>query len=83
MAYYKCWITNNPLIASDGTLAPYTKVKLVILELGLAFKAIWIVQFPEQYHNVPAYIVESLYPFSKYKQLSHCTEDLASGCAET
>lgn len=70
-------------MAGDGMLAPYAQVELVILGLRLAFRAIWIVQFPEQYRNVPAYIVESLYPFSKYKQLSHCAEDLVFGCAET
>ena len=80
---FRHWIKNGPLTASDGTLAPYAQVKLVILGLGLAFRAIWIVQFPEQYHNVPAYIVESSYPFSKYEQLSHCAEDLVSGWAET
>ena len=79
---FKRWITNNPLIAGDGTLAPYAQVKLAILGLGLAFRAIWIVQFPEQNHNVPAYIVESSYLFSEYEQLSHCAEDLVSGCAE-
>ena len=80
---FRRWIKNDPLTASNSTLAPYAQVKLVILGLGLAFRAIWIVQFPEQYHNVPAYIVESSYLFSEYEQLSHYAEDLVSGGAET
>ena len=79
---FKRWIQNDPLMVNIGMLATYAQVELVVLGLRLAFQAIWIVQLPEQYCNVPSYIVGSSYPFSEYEQLSHCAEDLVSGCAK-
>ena len=80
---FKCWIKNNPIAADGDSLASYDQVEIVILSFGLAFRVIWIVQFPQQYLDVPTYIINSCYPFSEYDQLSHCIQDLLSGCAET
>lgn len=77
------WIHNDPITADGNNLASYDQVELVILGFGLAFRAIWIVQFPDQYPDVPAYIVNSCYPFSEYEQLSHNIDNLLSGYAET
>ena len=79
---FKCWILNDPIRADGNALASYQQVEHVILGLGLAFRGIWIVQFPDQYLDVPEYIVKSSYLFTEYDQLSHCIEDLLLGCAE-
>ena len=76
------WIKNDPITADGNNLASYKQVELVILGFRLAFRAIWIVQFPDQYQDVPAYIINSCYPFTEYDQLSHCIDDLLSGCGE-
>ena len=76
------WIKNDPITADGNNLVSYKQVELVILGFGLAFRAIWIVQFPDQYRDVPAYIINSCYPFMEYDQLSHCINDLLSGCGE-
>ena len=66
----------------DNNLASYDQIELVILGFGLAFRGIWIVQFEDQYQDVPSYISDSGYPFSEYEQLGHLINDLLSGCAE-
>ena len=43
------WIKNDPITADGNNLVSYKQVELVILGFGLAFRAIWIVQFPDQY----------------------------------
>src|ERR1700683_2267079 len=50
---------------------------------GLAFRALWVTQFPGIYSNVPPYILNSSYPFSEYEQLSHRIENIISGYIET
>ena len=79
---FKRWISNDPIRADGNALASYQQVEHVILGLGLAFRGIWIIQFPNQYLDVPEYIVNSSYLFTEYDQLSHCIEDLLLGCAE-
>ena len=64
-------------------LVPYQQVELVALGFGLALRALWIMQFPEGYSDVPAYVVNSSYPFSLHQQLSYKIEDLIAGYAET
>ena len=82
LAVYK-WIATDP-ITVDGSsdLAPYAQVELVGLAIGLAFQALWIAQFLENFSNVPTQVIESPYPFSEYEQLSHNVEDLISGYVE-
>ena len=82
LAVYK-WIATDP-ITVDGSsdLAPYAQVELVGLAIGLAFQALWIAQFPENFSDVPTQVIESPYPFSEYEQLSHNVEDLISGYVE-
>jgi hypothetical protein len=77
------WISNDPITADDNALASYKQVELVILAVGLAFRALWIAQFPEKYSDVPSYIVNSPYPFSEYDQLSNNIHNLIAGYAET
>jgi hypothetical protein len=81
-AVYK-WIATDP-ITVDGSsdLAAYAQVELVGLAIGLAFRALWIAQFPEAFSDVPTHVIESPYPFSEYEQLSHNVGDLISGYAE-
>jgi len=77
------WIATDPITADDNALASYKQVELVILAVGLAFRGLWISQFPESYSDVPTYIINSPYPFSQYEQLSHAIHDLIAGYADT
>jgi hypothetical protein len=77
------WIRSDPITAVDEALASYPQVELVTLGLGLAFRALWVAQFPDRYSDVPTHIIDSIYPFSEYDQLSHSIDDLVSGYAET
>jgi hypothetical protein len=77
------WIDTDPITADTGFLASYEQVELVALGCGLAFRALWIAQFPDRYSDVPAHIINSPYPFSVYEQLGHSIQDLLSGYAET
>ena len=79
---FKQWILSNPLTINGDTLASYQQIELVILGLRLAFRGLWIVQFPNDYTDVPLYIISSPYPFTKYEQLSYMIENLISGLAE-
>ena len=77
------WIAADPITADTGFLASYEQLELVALGCGLAFRALWIAQVPDNYSDVPTYIMDSPYPFSEYEQLSHNIHDLVSGYAET
>lgn len=77
------WISMDPITADNNNLASYEQVELVALGFGLAFRALWVAQFPEKYSDVPTHIVNSSYQFSEYDQLSHNIQDLVSGYAET
>lgn len=77
------WTASDPITADGDTLASYQQVELVILAIGLVLRGLWITQFPENYADVPAYIINSPYPFSEYEQLSHKIDDLITGYAET
>lgn len=72
----------DPITADGDVLASYQQVELVIFGLGLAFRALWVVQFPQRYFDVPTYILKSSYPFSEYQQLSHEVDNLISGYGE-
>lgn len=77
------WIKTDPITAENGAIASSRQVELVALGYGLAFRALWISQFAEQYSDVPAHIINSPYPFSEYEQLGHTLRDLVSGYAES
>ena len=77
------WIETDPITADNHKLASYDQVELVALGCGLAFRALWIAQFPDRYSDVPAHIIDSPYPFSTYEQLSHTVQDLLAGYAES
>ena len=73
----------DPIMADGDMLASYKQVELIISGLGLAFRALWVVQFPERFSDIPTYILKSSYPFSEYEQLSHDIDNLISGYIET
>ena len=77
------WISRDPITGDHDMLASYPQVELVILGLGLAFRALWVAQFPDRYRGVPAHIIDSIYPFSEYEQLSHNIDNLLSGYSDT
>jgi hypothetical protein len=52
------------------------QVELVILGLGLAFGALQVEPFSEKYFNVTAHIINSIYPFLEYDQLSYNINNL-------
>ena len=83
LSAFKRWVSKDPITADGNNLASYKQVELVTLGFGLAFRALWIVQFPDHFSDVPAYIINSSYLFSEYEQLSHNIEDIISGYAET
>ena len=62
---FKHWIKNDPIAADSDSLASYDQVEVIILGFGLTSRVIWIVQFPQQYLDVPTYIINSCYPFSE------------------
>jgi hypothetical protein len=65
----------DPITADGDMLALYKQVKPVIVGFSLAFRALWVAQFPERFSDVPKYILKSSYPFSEYK-LSHNINNL-------
>lgn len=77
------WIETDPITADNQLLASYSQVELVALGCGLAFRALWIAQFPDNYSDVPAHVINSPYPFSAYEQLGHTINDLITGYAES
>ena len=77
------WVGNDPITADGDTLASYDQVELVALAFGLAFRALWVAQFPGRYSDVPPYILNSSYPFSEIEQLSHKIENIISGYIDT
>ena len=76
------WVARDSITDNDA-LAPYVQVEQVIQAIGLAFRGLWIAQFPELYSEVPTHVIDSPYPFSEYDQLSHIVEDLIAGFADT
>jgi hypothetical protein len=82
LSAFKQWISMDPITADGDMLASYKQVELIILGLGLAFRALWVAQFPEKFSNVPTYILKSSYPFLEYEQLSHNIDGLISGYIE-
>ena len=83
LSAFTCWISRDPITGDHDMLASYPQVELVILGLGLAFRALWVAQFPDRYRGVPAHIIDSIYPFSEYEQLSHNIDNLLSGYSDT
>ncbi|KIM73061.1 hypothetical protein PILCRDRAFT_15545 [Piloderma croceum F 1598] len=79
---FKHWISMDPITADGDMLASYNQVELVILGFGLAFRALWVVQFLERFSDVPTYILKSSYLFSEYEQLSHDIDSLISRYSE-
>lgn len=76
------WILSDPLTMNGDTLASYQQVELVVLGFRLAFRGLWIAQFPDNYADVPLYISASPYPFTEPKQLGYQVKNLISGFVE-
>ena len=70
------------ITTEDGYLSSYQQIELIALGLGLAFRALWITQFPDDYHHVPIYVLNSPYPFVEYDQLGHLIENLIEGYSD-
>jgi len=51
------WIKTDPITTENSEIASSRQVELVALGYGLAFRALWISQFPEEYSDVPAHII--------------------------
>ena len=64
------------ITTEDGYLSSYQQIERIALGLGLAFWALWIAQFPDDYHHVPIYVLNSPYPFVEYDQLGHLIKNL-------
>jgi len=76
------WIQTKPIavyVDTDQRLASHEQVELVCLGIGLAFRGIWIAQFPGNYRDVPDYIMNSPYEFAEYERLSNMIDTLISG----
>lgn len=73
------WARTNLITTEDNYLALYQQVKWVALRLGLALHGLWISQFPDNYHEVPVYVLDSPYPFVEYEQLGHVIQDMIEG----
>ena len=76
------WIETRPItidLETNPCLASQAQVELVSLGFGLTFRGIWIAQFPGNYPDVPAYILNSPYEFSEYEQLSRIIKSLITG----
>ena len=80
---FKQWILSDPLTVNGDTLASYQQIELVILGFGLAFRGLCIPQFPDDYADVPHYIISGPYLFTEHEQLGYMIENLISGFAET
>jgi hypothetical protein len=83
LSAFKQWSSMDPITTDGNMLASYDQVELVILGFGLAFRAIWVAQFPERFSDVPTYIMKSSYLFSEYEQLGYDIEELIAGYDET
>ena len=83
LAAFDKWITTDPITTEDNFLVSYQQIEHVALGFGLAFRALWIAQFSDSTANVPAYILDSPYPFTQYDQLSYQIENLIAGYEET
>jgi len=77
------WTSMDQITTDDNMLASYKQVELIILGFGLAFRALWVAQFPEIYSDIPTHVINSSYPFSEYQQLSHNIANLLVGYADT
>ena len=76
------WATTRGITTEDGYLSSYQQIERIALSLGLAFRALWIAQFPDNYHHVPIYVLNSPYPFVEYDQLGHLIENLIEGYSD-
>jgi hypothetical protein len=78
---FRQWASTDPLTADGSILASYEQVELVVLSFGLALRGLWVAQFPDQYSQVPGYVLSSPYPFSEYEEISLKIKELISGYA--
>ena len=67
---------------NGDTLASYQQIELVVLGFRLAFRGLQIAQFPDNFADVPLYIIASPYLFTEHEQLGYQIENLISGFVE-
>jgi hypothetical protein len=82
LAAFKLWMLTDPLTVDGSVLASYEQVEVVLLSVRLALRALWVTQFPDEYHGVPTYVLSSPYPFLEYEEICQQIKDLISGYAE-
>ena len=70
------WATTRGITTEDRYLSLYQEIERIALGLDLAFRALWIAQFPDDYHHVPIYVLNSPYPFIEYDQLGHLIKNI-------
>jgi hypothetical protein len=67
------------LTTEDENLAPYDRVEIIALAIGLAMRDLWVVQFPEKFSRVPPHVTNSPLEFHEYEQLSYDVKTLING----
>jgi len=72
------WLWNQQPISKDDSLASYTTIERVALAIGLAMRDLAAQQFTDD-SELPERIINSLFTFQVYEQLSHIAEDLVKG----
>lgn len=77
------WMTKDPITTKRNTLASHQQLEKVILAIGLAFRALRIPQFPEQWQDIPAYVFKSPYSSLQYEEFGICVRDLLKGYEDT
>ncbi|KAI0245915.1 hypothetical protein BJV78DRAFT_1158275 [Lactifluus subvellereus] len=57
LSAFRKWTATDPITADGNMLALYEQVELVILAFGLALRALWAAQFPDEYSQVPTHVL--------------------------
>lgn len=73
------WLAKDPITTNRDTLASYQQLENVILTVGLAFRALRIPQFPEQFQDIPDYVLKSPYSPLQDDQFGLCVKELLTG----
>jgi hypothetical protein len=82
LSAFRKWTATDPITADGNMLASYEQVELVILAFGLALRALWAAQFPDEYSQVPTHVLNSPYQFIEYENIGADIKKLISGYTE-
>jgi hypothetical protein len=75
----KSWLRTDPLTVNEENLAPYDRIEIIALAIGLAMRDLWVIQFPEKYSGIPLHVTNSPLEFREYEQLSYDAKTLIDG----